>query len=235
MLSDSLPAFRKRHLGETLGLGKEPEFLGDWKGIAEDVGDLLGLHKSPLWSFHSSSSFSMESRLLTFDSFSNDSCRTACSVESCLKDKRTRNHVDLSFKKITWKKFPYHLKFDSPEKWPLWHKREPCTELLAKGIWLAEKPWMCELKKKLHFGGNYTGWVMLPQVFCRSYDCLMFGAISSLVSWRSFSESILSINKPGVPGGRKAGLLRSQYLVQAPVVKAWSTTIKFSRWKPVPL
>lgn len=69
-----------------LGLGKEPEFLGDWKGMAGDVGDLLGLHRSPLCSFHSSSSFSMESRLLTLDSFSSDSCRTACSVESCLED-----------------------------------------------------------------------------------------------------------------------------------------------------
>lgn len=102
--------FRKRHLGETLGLGKEPEFLGDWKGIAEDVGDLLGLHKSPLCSFHSSSSFSMESRLLTFDSFSNDSCRTACSVESCLEDKRARNYVDLSLKKIHLEKFSLPFK-----------------------------------------------------------------------------------------------------------------------------
>lgn len=88
MLPDSVPAFRQRHLGETLGLEKEPELLGDWKGMAEDVGDLLGLHRSPLCSFHSSSSFSMESRLLTFDSFSSDSCKTACSVDSCLQDKK---------------------------------------------------------------------------------------------------------------------------------------------------
>lgn len=80
----SLPASGRRHLGDTLGLGKELEFLSDWKGTAGDVGDFLGLHKSPLCSFHSSSSFSMERRLLTFDSFSKDSCRTACSVESCL-------------------------------------------------------------------------------------------------------------------------------------------------------
>lgn len=83
-----------------LGLGKEPEFLGDWKGMAADVGDLLGLHKSPLCSFHSSSSFSMDSLLLTLDSFSSDSCRTACSVESCLKDKKATNHVDLSSKEL---------------------------------------------------------------------------------------------------------------------------------------
>lgn len=97
MLSDSLPASRRRHLGEMLGLGQEPEFLGGWKGTAADVGDLLGLHRSPLCSFHSSSSFSMDSLLLTLDSFSRDSCRTACSVESCLEDKkRATNHVNLS-------------------------------------------------------------------------------------------------------------------------------------------
>lgn len=83
-------AFRKRHLGEMLGLEKEPEFLGDWKGMAADVGDLLGLHRSPLCSFHRSSSFSMESLLLTFDSFSRDSCSAACSVESCLGKKKKR-------------------------------------------------------------------------------------------------------------------------------------------------
>ena len=71
-----------------LGLGKEPEFRGDWKGAEGDVGDLLGLHRFPLWSFQSSSSFSMERRLLTLDSFSSDSCRTACSVESCLADRK---------------------------------------------------------------------------------------------------------------------------------------------------
>lgn len=100
MLSESLWTLGRHHLGEMLGLGKEPEFLGDWKGMAEDVGDLLGLHRSPLCSFHRSSSFSMESRLLTFDSFSRDSCRTACSVESCLGGKKARNHVRLC-KKIT--------------------------------------------------------------------------------------------------------------------------------------
>lgn len=83
--------FRNRHLGEMLGLEKEPEFLGDWKGMAEDVGDLLGLQRSPLCSFHSSSSFSMDNLLLTFDSFSRDSCSAACSVESCLENKNQRS------------------------------------------------------------------------------------------------------------------------------------------------
>jgi hypothetical protein len=79
-----------------LGLEKEPEFLGDWKGMAEEVGDLLGLHRSPLCSFHRSSSFSMDSLLLTFDSFSRDSCSAACSVESCLENKTQRAYESKS-------------------------------------------------------------------------------------------------------------------------------------------
>lgn len=73
------------HLGDTVGLEMEPEFLGEGKGMGEVVGDsFLRLHRSPLCNFHRSSSFSIDRRLLTLDSFSRDSCKTACSVESCL-------------------------------------------------------------------------------------------------------------------------------------------------------
>lgn len=77
------------YLGDTGGLENRPELRGDWRlkeweGEAE-VGDTLrGLLRSPLWSFHSSSSFSMDRRLFTLDSFCRDSCSTACSVDSCL-------------------------------------------------------------------------------------------------------------------------------------------------------
>lgn len=61
------------YLGDRGGLEKKPELRGDWK-VKEcegevEVGDTLrGLLKSPLWSFHSSSSFSMDRRLFTLDS-----------------------------------------------------------------------------------------------------------------------------------------------------------------------
>lgn len=68
-----------RYLGETGGLENRPELRGDWKlkewaGELEvgevEVGDTLrGLLRSPLWSFHISSSFSIDKRLFTLDSF----------------------------------------------------------------------------------------------------------------------------------------------------------------------
>jgi len=35
----------------------------------------------------------MDRRLLTFDSFSSDSCKTACSVESCLQPKELHQNT----------------------------------------------------------------------------------------------------------------------------------------------
>lgn len=64
--------------------GKEAEFRGELKG---EVGERRrGLaSRSPLCSFHSSSSFSMDRRLLTFDSFCRVCWSMACSVDSCLQ------------------------------------------------------------------------------------------------------------------------------------------------------
>lgn len=88
-----LEARDHRYLGETGELEKTLELWGEWrlkewegecKGEVE-VGDTLrGLLRSPLWSFHRSSSFSMDKRLFTLDSFWRDSCSMACSVDNCL-------------------------------------------------------------------------------------------------------------------------------------------------------
>lgn len=65
-------------------MGKEAEFRGELKG---EVGERRrGLaSRSPLCSFHSSSSFSMDRRLLTLDSFCSVCWRMACSLDSCLQ------------------------------------------------------------------------------------------------------------------------------------------------------
>ncbi len=65
-------------------VGKEAEFRGELKG---EVGERRrGLaSRSPLCSFHSSSSFSMDRRLLTLDSFCSVCWRMACSLDSCLQ------------------------------------------------------------------------------------------------------------------------------------------------------
>lgn len=70
-------------------VGKEAEFLGELKG---EVGERRrGLaSRSPLCSFHSSSSFSMDRRLLTLDSFCSVCWRMACSVDSCLQGETYR-------------------------------------------------------------------------------------------------------------------------------------------------
>lgn len=73
------------YLGDNgAAVGKEAEFRGELKG---EVGERRrGLaSRSPLCSFHSSSSFSMDSRLLTFDSFCSVCCSMACSLDSCLQ------------------------------------------------------------------------------------------------------------------------------------------------------
>jgi len=99
--SKERPSFQEaeahRYLGETGGLEKTPELRGDWRlkereGEGEvEVGDTLrGLLRSPLCSFHISSSFSMDRRLLTLDSLWRDSCSTACSVDSCLRRTHTQ-------------------------------------------------------------------------------------------------------------------------------------------------
>lgn len=55
------------YLGDMEVVEKEVEFWGKGKG---EVGERRrGLQRSPLCSFHSNSSFSIDSRLLTFDSF----------------------------------------------------------------------------------------------------------------------------------------------------------------------
>ncbi len=69
-----LEAGAHRYLGDTAGLENRPELGGDWR-LKElerevEVGDTLrGLLRSPLWSFHSSSSFSIDKRLFILDSF----------------------------------------------------------------------------------------------------------------------------------------------------------------------
>lgn len=65
-------------------VGKEAEFLGELKG---EVGEgRRGLaSRSPLCSFHSSSSFSMDRRLLTLDSFCSVCWSMACSLDNCLQ------------------------------------------------------------------------------------------------------------------------------------------------------
>lgn len=73
------------YLGDNgAAVAKEAEFRGEPKG---EVGERRrGLAtRSPLCSFHSSSSFSMDSRLLTFDSFCSVCCSMACSLDSCLQ------------------------------------------------------------------------------------------------------------------------------------------------------
>lgn len=73
------------YLGDNgAAVAKEAEFRGELKG---EVGERRrGLaSRSPLCSFHSSSSFSMDSRLLTFDSFCSVCCSMACSLDSCLQ------------------------------------------------------------------------------------------------------------------------------------------------------
>lgn len=73
------------YLGETGGLENVPECRGDWR-FKDGEGDTLwGLLRSPLWSFQSSSSFSIDRRLFTLDSFWRVSCKAACSVDSCLQ------------------------------------------------------------------------------------------------------------------------------------------------------
>lgn len=84
-----LEAGAHRYLGDTAGLENRPELRGDWRVKEwegeDDVGDTLrGLLRSPLLSFHRSSSFSIDKRLFTLDSFWRDSCSAACSVDSCL-------------------------------------------------------------------------------------------------------------------------------------------------------
>jgi len=55
------------YLGNMAVVVKEVEFWAEGKG---EVGEMRrGLQRSPLCSFHSNSSFSIDSRLLTFDSF----------------------------------------------------------------------------------------------------------------------------------------------------------------------
>lgn len=60
------------------------EFRGELKGEVGDRRQGLG-SKSQFCSFQSSSSFSMDRRLLTLDSFCRDCCSTACSLDSCLQ------------------------------------------------------------------------------------------------------------------------------------------------------
>lgn len=57
------------YLGEMGGLVNIPEFRGDCSVRDVDGETLRGLLRSPLVSFHSSSSFSIDSRLFTLDSF----------------------------------------------------------------------------------------------------------------------------------------------------------------------
>lgn len=78
------------YLGDSgAAVGKEAEFRGEPKG---DVGERRrGLaSRSPLCSFHSSSSFSIDRRLLTFDSFCSVCCSLACSLDSCLQGETER-------------------------------------------------------------------------------------------------------------------------------------------------
>lgn len=69
-----LEAGDRHHLGEPGELEHTAELRGDWRLKDRDgeveVGDTLrGLLGSPLWSFHISSSFSIDRRLFTLDSF----------------------------------------------------------------------------------------------------------------------------------------------------------------------
>ena len=69
-----LEAGAHRYLGDTGALENRPELRGDWRlkeweGEVEEGDTLRGLLRSPLWSFHSSSSFSIDKRLFTLDSF----------------------------------------------------------------------------------------------------------------------------------------------------------------------
>lgn len=65
-------------------VGKVAEFRGELKGEVGERQQGLG-SKSQFCSFQSSSSFSMDRRLFTLDSFCSDCCSTACSLESCLQ------------------------------------------------------------------------------------------------------------------------------------------------------
>lgn len=81
------------YLGDIGVVEKEAEFRGEGKG--EEGERRRGLQRSPLCSFHSSSSFSIDSRLLTFDSFCRVCCNTACSVESCLQSNRKKERFEI--------------------------------------------------------------------------------------------------------------------------------------------
>lgn len=65
-------------------VGKLAEFRGELKGEVGERRQGLG-SRSQFCSFQSSSSFSMDRRLLTLDSFWSDCCSTACSLDSCLQ------------------------------------------------------------------------------------------------------------------------------------------------------
>lgn len=75
----------KGYLGDNGAVvGKVAEFRGELKGEVGERRQGLG-SKSQFCSFQSSSSFSMDSRLLTLDSFCSDCCSAACSLDSCLQ------------------------------------------------------------------------------------------------------------------------------------------------------
>lgn len=73
------------YLGKTGGLENVAELRGDWRFRDGEGETLRGMLRSPLWSFQSSSSFSIDRRLFTLDSFWRVSCKTTCSVDSCLQ------------------------------------------------------------------------------------------------------------------------------------------------------
>lgn len=84
------------YLGDSgAAVGKAAEFRGELKGEVGERRQGLG-SKSQFCSFHSSSSFSMDRRLLTLDSFCSDCCSTTCSLDSCLQgatDSYSRLHL----------------------------------------------------------------------------------------------------------------------------------------------
>lgn len=86
----------KGYLGDRgAAVGKVAEFRGELKGEVGERRQGLG-SKSQFCSFHSSSSFSMDRRLLTLDSFWSDCCSTTCSLDSCLQgaiDSCSRLHL----------------------------------------------------------------------------------------------------------------------------------------------
>lgn len=119
------------YLGDRGGLEKMTEPRGDWRlsaweGEEADGGEARrGLLKSPLWSFQRSSSFSIDRRLFTFDSFWRDSCSAACSVDSCLlhsdttKDTRSLRYTDVQ--KIMSIVFNTDRSFHKQRLWNLEH------------------------------------------------------------------------------------------------------------------